>query len=211
MMALETRIAGQKTVADWQKLKGKLVIEGDVEPWREAFVDFFYERLKTRYFLPIEVLEKMSDKNGEGFSIVAIQCSLIEFLASTVEGKTYRYRRKGDPPLGEFEYSNSGDVFCCFLRKHVPFDAMFPDDVAARDFYSSVRCGLLHEARTKGSWRINVCQSTAYSIDTQAKIVCRNKMQQSFDQFTQWYGGRLHQCADLQRAFIRKFDSLCRD
>lgn len=33
------------------------------------------------------------------------------------------------------------------LRKNTPFNAS--------DFYSCVRCGLMHEARTKGQWHIN--------------------------------------------------------
>jgi hypothetical protein len=96
MMDRTTRIAGEKTVSDWQELRGKLVDEGDAETWKKAFEDFFYERLNTRYFAPIRALENMEDKNGEGFSIVVIQCSLIEFLASTIEGKTFRLRKKDE-------------------------------------------------------------------------------------------------------------------
>lgn len=211
MMPPDTRIAGQRTVADWQNLRAKLVDGNDTSPWKEAFEGFFFERLRTRYYAPIQLLEKMPDKNGEGFAIVAIQCSLIEFLASTIEGKTYRYRRNGDPPLGEFEYSNSGDVFRGFLTHHIPFTGMFPDDAAASDFYSNVRCGLLHEARTRGTWRIRVCQNASQAIDTEAKIIFRNKMQAEFDEFTRRYGDQLRQCAQTQQAFIRKFDSLCDD
>ena len=211
MMNPTTKIAGKKTVADWQQLKSKLLVEGEAEPWKEAFEDFFHERLKTRYFVPLQVLENMPDKNGEGFSIVAIQCSLIEFLASTVEGKSYRYWRKGDPPLGKFEYANSGDMFRALLTNHVPFKEMFADQAAANDFYSNVRCGLLHEARTKGTWRITVSKSAPKAIDTHSKIVYRNMMQDAFCQFTQWYRDQIHHRVELQQAFIRKFDSLCED
>ena len=68
---------------------------------------------------------------------------------------------------------------------------------------------LLHEARTKGNWKIRVCKSATQAIDVDAKIVYRDKMQSAFDQFVIWYGRKLPTEAKLQQAFIRKFDSLC--
>jgi hypothetical protein len=86
---------------------------------------------------------------------------------------------------------------------------MFPDNGTAGDFYVSVRCGLLHEARTKGTWKIRVCESAVLAIDAKAKVVYRNKMQAAFDEFVNWYEQQLCEETDVQQAFIRKFDSLC--
>ena len=83
---------------------------------------------------------------------MAIQCSLIEFLEATRLGKTYRRPTKAQP-LGQYEYFTSGDVFAAFSFKRSPFSKTFNEE-AAEDFYLNVRCGLLHEARTKGGWRI---------------------------------------------------------
>jgi hypothetical protein len=58
----------------------------------------------------IDTLQQNDSQREEGFSIVAVQCSLIEFLESTIQGKSYRYRRDGDPQLGQYEYSNSGSL-----------------------------------------------------------------------------------------------------
>lgn len=93
----DTRIAGEFTVADWKNAK-KLLNEdptkksGDEKTklWDEAFEKFFRTRIETRYFGPIRLLQEMNKNNGEGFSIVTIQCSLIEFFASTIEGKGYK-------------------------------------------------------------------------------------------------------------------------
>jgi hypothetical protein len=101
-------------------------------------------------------------------------------------------------------------MFQSFLTSSPPFNTIF-DDATAKDFYLNVRCGLIHDARTKGGWRIRVCQSTPQAIDTVSKIVYRNKLQAAFDEFSQWYGSRLLQCADMKVAFVRKFDSLCAD
>lgn len=211
MLPDDTRIAGQKTAADWRALKGRLEGCNGSAIWEQAFKDFFKERLDSRYFEPIRALEGMGKDTGEGFAIVTLHCSLIEFLASTLEGKTYRCRRNGDPPLGEFEYSNSREMFVQFLRSRHPFGKMFAENGAAEDFYASVRCGLLHEARTKGGWRIRVCASVCQAIDADTKVVYRDKMQAAFDQFVNRYEKQLSTDAELQRAFIRKFDSLCNE
>src|SRR6266849_2370187 len=102
-------IAGSRAVDDWKTFQKTLIPGGDPALWKDAFTNYFHERLSLRYLQPIRTLQEHGTFQGEGFSIVAIQCTLIEFLASTIEGCTYRYRRAGDPPLGPYEYSNSGD------------------------------------------------------------------------------------------------------
>jgi hypothetical protein len=208
----DMQIAGRNTVRDWKLMRARLDGSNDEGVWNEAFEDFFRQRLDSRYFSPIRTLERLSSYDGEGFAIVTLQCSLIEFLASTLEGKTYRHRpRKNDPPLGKYEYSESGTMFTGFLVKQLPFGAYFQDAAQAEDFYRSVRCGLLHEARTKNGWRIRTDRHAKGAIDTNARIVYRHKMREAFDAFTHWYGEQLRTAQDLQAAFIRKFDSLCAD
>jgi hypothetical protein len=209
MLPDDTRIAGRNTVADWKAMKVRLEASACPKTWTEAFDDFFRARLESRYFEPVRAIEKMGSDVGEGFAIVTLHCSLIEFLAATLVGKSYRYRRNGDPPLGEFEYSDSRGIFIEFIVNREPFRTIFTNSDTAGDFYASVRCGLLHEARTKGQWRIRTCESAALAIDANAKVVYRNKMQAAFDQFVTWYKGRLFSDAEFQKAFIRKFDSLC--
>lgn len=207
----DTRIAGDATVAHWTAMNGQLAKTPDPKTWQKAFNKFFKARLETRYFHPIRVLEKLKQNKGEGFAIVVLHCSLVEFLASTLIGKSYKYQRNGQPPLGQFEYSNSSDMFIEFLEKHDPFKTMFSKQGTAKDFYAGVRCGLLHEARTKNGWQIKVDQSAKQAIDTSARIVYRNKMQAAFEQFVNWYEQALPKDAELQKAFIRKIDSLCEE
>lgn len=206
----DTRIAGKKTVADWTAMKDRLTGSPGPSAWTEAFKDFFKMRLESRYFEPIKAITKIKEDAGEGFAIVALHCSLIEFLAATLEGKNY-IQGNGGAPLGDFEYSNSKDMFVEFLERNEPFKSIFSKAGTALNFYRSVRCGLLHEARTKGSWKIRVCESATQAIDVEEMVVCRNKMQEAFDQFVDWYGRQLPIDAALQQAFIRKFDSLCQE
>src|SRR5437016_3472151 len=129
MSTSNTQIAGWKTAADWHSTRRFLVV-GDSSPvWQKAFEDFFQERLRLRYLNPIRILQQNGTFQGEGFSILAIQCSLIEFLESTVQGLTYRYLRKGNT-LGAYEYSSSRKIFTGFLCNRHPFARQFSESVA---------------------------------------------------------------------------------
>jgi hypothetical protein len=83
-----------------------------------------------------------------------MQWRIVEFLESTIQGKSYRFLRREAPPLGPYEYSSSSDIFVSFLVNRTPFSSDFKTEDTARDFYEGVRCGLLHEARTKNGWTV---------------------------------------------------------
>lgn len=201
-------IAGSKTTDDWKAFKPTLFPGGDPAVWETAFAEYFHGRLSARYLDPIKVLQDNGTLQGEGFSIAAIQCSLIEFLESTVQGKSYRLLR-GGPPLGPHEYSRSGDMFESFFVNRAPFNTEF-NAAAAHDFYESVRCGLLHEARTKNGWVIWAKHGSRI-IDAAGaqKILYRDDFQNTLLEFVAWYKSVLISDASIQEAFIRKFDSLC--
>lgn len=204
-------IAGRRTIKDWKAFQPTLIPGGDPKPWEKAAKDYFEARLVSRYLTPIETLQQSGSRRGEGFSIVAVQCSLIEFLESTVQGTSYRYlpRRKGLQPSGQYEYSSSGDIFVSFLINRPPFKNDFTTQDMARDFYEGVRCGLLHEARTKNGWTILAKNSSGQAIDANQKIIYRDNFQTALLAFVGWYKGALPSDRALQEAFIRKFDSLC--
>lgn len=91
----------------------------------------------------------------------------------------------------------------------MPFKDHFTTENIARDFYEGVRCGLLHEARTKGGWTIWTRHSSGGTIDAAQKIVYRDNFQADLLAFVEWYKAELPSDTALQDAFIRKFDSLC--
>jgi hypothetical protein len=202
-------IAGEKRVSHWQHFRNTLVVGRTPALWEKAFKEYFHARLSYRYLNPLKTLRESGPMRGEGFSIIAIQCSLIEFLESTIQGKSYRYRRNGDPPLGQYEYSNSGSMFESFLMNRSPFDGEFTTQPLAHDFYASVRCGVLHEARTKNGWTILAKSKTGQLIDANLKIVYRDNFQSGLLRFVKWYKAELPLRVNLQEAFLRKFDSLC--
>ena len=205
----DVKIAGEFTVDEWKARKIVLEAVGGQQNWKQAYEDFFVGRLKTRYLRPIDLLIKDGVKAGEGFSIVALHCTLIEFLASTLEGKSYKHCPPGSgTKCGEHEYSNSSKLFTNFLSSAIPFKKYFSKTQACK-FYENVRCPLLHEARTKDGWKIRAGGSADRPIDVEEKIVYRNELQEAFEEFVKWYGENLPKCKKLQEAFIRKFESLC--
>ena len=202
-------IAGEKRAADWAKDRLSVAVGGEPSAWKKLFEDYFSSRLTLRYLEPIGTLQSKGKLRGEGFSIVAIQCSLIEFLESTVQGITYKRKARG-VTLSRYEYSSSSKIFQTFLTTRAPFAAEFTDQGLAEDFYTGVRCALLHEARTRNGWRIRAKDPSGREriIDRTGKLIFRNSFQQALLTFISEYGEQLTRDAQYQAAFIRKFDSL---
>lgn len=207
MSQTQTLIAGKKTADDWRAFRNVLHGSADHGLWDKAYRDYFYVRLESRYFKPIQLLQQYGTLQGEGFSIVAIQCSLVEFLESTIQGSSYRFLQNGQK-LGPHEYSSSSVIFVNFLCNRNPFKSEF-DKTLAMEFYVSVRCALLHEARTKGDWTISAKRAGGIVIDRVNHIVYRDNFQRALKTFISDYGESLKSDRKLQEAFIRKFDTLC--
>jgi len=202
----EYYIAGNKTPADWIAFRERLINERTKDLWREAFEEYFIKRLELRYLHPIKILQDNGTFAGEGFSIMAILCSLIEFLESTYQGKIYKYIRKGQL-LGANEYSSSKEMFISFLKNRKPFISTF-DENLAKEFYENIRCGLLHEASTKGGWRIWATNNNGLLINKDSKIVYRNNFEIAIREYTEGYGRELQDSPERQEAFIIKFNDL---
>lgn len=203
-IAVDTFIAGNLTPADWQARKQALAAGNST--WQATFQDFFVQRLKLRYLDPIEVLQGNGSFQGEGFSILAVQCSLLEFLESTAQGLNYKWVRRTQD-LGAYEYCKSGELFVSFLSGRAPFSATF-NQQSAHDFYTNVRCGLLHEASTKNGWRVRAKGPDGSVANVVDRIVYRDNFQYALTEYINSYGRDLALSQTLQEAFIRKFDRL---
>lgn len=199
-------IAGWKTLHDWDSFKNELVIDGTHDKWEKAYSDYLIPRLNLRYFNPVKILQEHGTFQGEGFSIMTILCSLVEFLESTYQGKIYKYVQRGQQ-LGQNEYSSSKTMFISFLENRAPFKTEFVNGLAT-EFYSSIRCGLLHEATTKNGWRIWAKSPNGKIVNQTEKIIYRDDFEKAINKCIEDYGQKLQSSADLQRSFIIKFDDL---
>jgi hypothetical protein len=209
MRRREPFIAGWKTPSDWYEFRTRLLKGSNQELWKKAFDEYFKARLNFRYFNPIKILQDNGTFEGEGFSIMAILCTLVEFLESTIRGIKYKYA-KHKKDLAKYEYNVSSEIFINFLSKRAPFSSYFDEEVSF-EFYKNVRCGLLHEAHTKGGWTIWAKSPDGAIINKDKKIVYRDDFKSAFDEYVEGYGKKLLTDTELQGAFIRKFDFICEE
>ena len=93
----KTKLSSKKTIGDWKAIQPKLIAGADPGIWDDVLRDYYYDRLKTRYLDPIDAVKNLNLSKGEGFAIVAIQCSLVEFLESCFQGINYRYKNPTPP------------------------------------------------------------------------------------------------------------------
>jgi hypothetical protein len=208
MTEREPYIAGWNKPSDWHRFKIRLLGEPSPALWQHAFDDYFMQRLNLRYIKPIRILQDNGTFQGEGFSIMAILCTLVEFLESTFRGLRYRFARRRS--LQPFEYNTSRDVFVDFLSTRVPFRDYFDKNLAL-EFYTNVRCCLLHEAHIKGGWTIHAKSHGEAIVERDTRTVYRDNFRDAFNICIADYGKKLLVERELQEAFVRKFDFICKE
>jgi len=208
-MKHNTKVSGELKINRWIDLRNQI----DKNPkdnslWEKAYDDFLYDRIKSRYLNPIEVVHEKFKYQGEGFAIVTIQCSLIEFLETTMTGETYMRRK---PDSKKFQYNESRKRFISFLTDRFPFSKIF-DKSIAQEFYEDVRCGLLHEAQTKNNWLIRVDnKKEVIEIRKDGMLVFDRVRFQSFLYiFLKRYKKDLINDDQLKEALRRKINQTCR-
>ncbi len=121
----------------------KLNLDDDSGPdWNKA-IKILEFRIKARYLEPVDLLIEEDDKRPAverryGFTILAIDCLLMETLQAFKDGLT---DTKG----------KSKPTFKKFLKESPSFSPYFPDDKSAQSFYEDYRCGILHQAEVMGT------------------------------------------------------------
>jgi hypothetical protein len=160
-----------------------------------SVIKLFNQRIRDFYFTPINNILKPNNRKGEGFSILTLQCALIEMLAAFRQGKIHN-RSKSKNGF-KYEYKDSSSCFIDFLKTEKIFRKHFyitdkktgieklNPNYTANEFYGKVRCGLMHEARTKENWLITAGDDTVsstkmfitYNPITNTKSVNRTTLQ----------------------------------
>ena len=203
------RIAGDKSISDWLRLKVKLEENFENRELWEIAYTFLEKRLQSRYLEPIKAIENNSNVEGEGFSVVAILCSLLEALESFYQGKTYRKPTTDAPLNTEKEYYRSQPIFVSFLENRAPFSHFFSKDNLANDFYENVRCAILHEAATRNGWKVKIDTKQLIEQNENQTIINRALFSQAVGEYLNNYKDELMLSNELKTAFIYKFDSIC--
>lgn len=160
----------------------------------EEVYNIFFERIENRYFKPIKLLKSHDDSiDGYGFSMVAILCSLIEFLQSTIDGKFHK-KTYGNEFRSKYQLLDSRNLLTYYQSGNSKKDNEFVNflkeldlnfkinpigyyDSIAREFYDCVRCALLHDACTRNNWIIREKTEKKLIFDysnSEGKILYRN-------------------------------------
>jgi len=153
-----------KEIEEWKALRVKIDTSYDYNDNWERALQLFSKRLNRKFFNPLERIIKERVQQGEGFAILVVQCALIEMFSAFRKGKIYNHMKKKDSP--KYEYNSSKQIFKEFLHNAPIFENVFfhfdekgkrikDFPFSSEHFYTEVRCGLVHEARTKGLWFIN--------------------------------------------------------
>jgi hypothetical protein len=187
----------------------------DAEKWRElrlddpgspdwgTAVEILAARIYERYFAPVDFLilsesAKSPLERRFGFTVLAIDCLLVETLGAFIQG------------LEDTE-GVSKKTFCYFLRTRNQFANEFTTDDLAEKFYKQFRCGILHQAESGGQsklWSVG----PLVNIDGDAIIVNRNKFHDCLKLEFDYYLAELREPKNLglRANFRKKMDFVCR-
>ena len=99
---------------------------------RDGISKFIHERFHERYIKPFD-----NNPNKNGFIMMASACLMIEALESFWQG----WRKSPHSAL----------AFCQFFDRNGRFILLHG---YAQEFYTHVRCGIMHQGETTGGWHI---------------------------------------------------------
>ena len=143
----------------WKEKRNKIRNKYQFNAEWEDIIDYIFKERIYNYFLnPIKTIINKKEWKWEWFSVLALECLLIETLAAFRDWKCYNYQNNS-----WYYYKDSRKLFIKFLKnkKIWIFEGNFwtkdwtnPIWIAEK-FYSEVRCWILHEAQTKWNWTIN--------------------------------------------------------
>ncbi|MCG7985462.1 MAG: hypothetical protein JAY90_22340 [Candidatus Thiodiazotropha lotti] len=159
-------IAPNFTSDQWFSLN----LDGENEKDWQKGIDVLRDRLYARYIEPVDVLLRIEENQPPkdrkfGFTVLAIDLLLMETLQAFKEGLV---DTKG----------KSRGVFKRFLEQSPHFAKYFHDEATREEFYTSFRCGILHQAEIQSSalvWSLGELYERAGDLE----IINRNAVHQN--------------------------------
>lgn len=192
-------IAPGFTCKDWKALDLSAV---DSKDWNKA-LSVLKTRITERYIEPVDLLisheeQKHYSARRFGFTILAIDCLLIETLQAYKDGNE------------ETKWKESESVFVNYLTQSTNFKKHF-NKKWAKEFYISYRNGILHQAQIKENHRVWSIGPVVSEIDG-AMVINRTKfhecLKKDFYEYIQMLGDVNN--SELRSNFKSKMDALCK-
>jgi len=177
----------------------------DTDDWNKM-VEIFKDRIEGRYLKPVRLIANDGDI-GEfsGFSILALDCLIIETLNQFYSG------------LDKTKEGKHKEAFWNFFKNSEFFKDYFSEEQAFT-FYRHYRCGILHQAQTKGKSVVRIDQSTMIqSVEndiSKGLIVDRSLFHEALEQEISSYMEKLklggnENSEKLRSNFIKKMNFIC--
>lgn len=200
------KIAGDLTIKEWYKTREQLKPLYN-DNWEKAY-GYFEKRVEFRYLKPIKAILALTDKKGEGFAVVNLQCSLIETIECFVNGWIHKYPYFVD--LNGVSFKGNKKIFKRFFNNRVKIG------INGEDFFTNVRCSLLHETQTKNNWKIKKGEEL-YKEEDGFKILYRDGFQSEIEKVLKRYKDAIIEgkdfdgisACDLRKNFIAKVNHIC--
>jgi hypothetical protein len=174
---------------------------------KHELIQFLSDRHRERFFEAIDILQDAkSSGRGFGLAIMALCSLLIETIESYKKGLPTSDKTDFDDLFQGIDISpyKKDDLRTETKGSKKMFEDFFEDsenkrffpDVEGKLFFQKIRCGLLHQAQTKGGWRI--VRSGKYWDETSLSInrdEFAARLRKCFDRFlielemTEWEKG----------------------
>jgi hypothetical protein len=157
----------------------------------------------ARYIEPADLLINEDSKRENalrryGFSILALDCLLIETLQSFSSGLTDSKKQ-------------SKEMFRQFLTSRESFRKYFSEEEAV-EFYFKFRCGILHQAEVMGTWLLKSTGPMKGKKKDGTPYLNRTKFHEALKLEIDCYCDELRNPVntDLRRNFKKKMDYIAR-
>ncbi|MBQ0734838.1 hypothetical protein [Aquimarina celericrescens] len=145
---------------------GNEITIGQVENWiadkeKAKLATLVYDRLYGRYLKPFDFEDAEYEKSYKnGFAIMANCCLLIEAFISFQEPGLKSTYRNSERCFGIFFTTQdrfkdlSNDGLSAAQYKNLEFRMNRNNKGIPKEFYTDVRCGILHSGETRNNWKI---------------------------------------------------------
>ncbi len=180
MIMDNTKLSTNCTVRQYRNYKN----QGD----RGKIADLIYERFYERYIEPFT-----NNPSKHGFSMMAVACLMIESFFCFQKGRKKTGEAGGVVFATFFSSSNNLNVFAGY----------------GDQFYTNVRCGILHQGETYDGWLI---VRTGALFQPSTKTINATKFHKALEKELRSYTDRLRNESfrgTAWRAAIRKLDHIC--
>jgi hypothetical protein len=183
------RISPKYTSDDWTALD-----KTDATHWPKA-VAIVKDRLHGRF---LHFADKCLKDDYSGFVVLSIDCLLVETIQQFIDGVT--------------DGRNKSTKLSKKFLKGPRFQPAFNTDKARADFYSDIRCGLLHQAEAKNKWLIRRKQATLLkTVGTDGYIIDVERFHKAIQDSLEDYLTLLckPESSDLRKKLWTKMNHIC--